>query len=248
MRNICDEHLEFLNDCTAEELDPLLDAILDKDRSGRLTSELDTCEDYKRYKPDHTKYTGEIVREIQKFGGNTIANIFRGGEGVPYKEVLCDVCEHLEVNFNERQSVKVIEEALLAKMLEKMWTEMSEGEREAALADLGYKAHSVGGATTAAALALFRSGGFTSYKITLIVINYLWKLLFGRGLTLAANAGIARVLGVLAGPIGWTLTGIWTAFDVASPAMRVTIPVCVYVAGLRIMKSEKSVPAGLTKI
>ena len=84
---------------------------------------------------------------------------------------------------------------------------MSEEEREAALADLGYKAHSAGGATAAAALALFRSGGFTSYKIALIVINYLWKLLFGRGLTLVANAGIARVLGILAGPIGWTLTG-----------------------------------------
>lgn len=245
MRNIEDEHLQFLNDCTAEELDPLLDAILDKDRSGRVSSELDMAPDYKKYSPDHTKYTGEIAREIQKFGGNTIANWFRFGEGVPYKEVLCDVCDHLKVNFNNRQAVSVIEEALLAKMLEKIWTEMTEEERKAALADVGCKVHSVGGATTATAVALFRAGGFTSYKITLIVVNYVWKLLFGRGLSLAANATISRTAGILAGPIGWVVTGVWTAVDIASPALRVTIPACVYIAGLRAMKAQKSALDGV---
>lgn len=248
MRTITDENLEFLNHCTAEELDPLLDAILDKDRSGRISSELDLSPVYKYYKPDHTKYTGEIAHEIQKFGGNSIANFFRGGKGVPYKEVLCDVCSHLDVNFNERQSVTMIEDALLAKVLEKIWAQMTPEEREAALADLGYKAHSAGGATSAAAVALFRAGGFTSYKLTLIVINYLWKLLFGRGLTLAANATIARTAGILTGPIGWVLTGLWTAIDLASPALCVTMPACVYIAGLRTIKDQQRALEGLAKI
>ena len=238
MRNITDEHLEFLNNCSAEELDPLLDAILDKDRSGRVSSELDTNEAYKKYCPDHTKYTAEIVREIQKYGGNTIANLFRGGEGVPYKEVLCDVCDHLKVNFNERQSVKLIEEALLAKVLQQVWEEMSEDERSKVLEDIDYKAHAVGGVTSAAMIALFRAGGFMSYKIVLIIINATWKLLFGKGLALAANAGIARTMAIFLGPVAWAITGIWTAFDIASPALRVTIPACIYIAGLRRMKSE----------
>ena len=51
---------------TRNEDKPDSPTVKQNDRSGRLTSELDTCEDYKRYKPDHTKYTGEIVREIQK--------------------------------------------------------------------------------------------------------------------------------------------------------------------------------------
>jgi uncharacterized protein YaaW (UPF0174 family) len=239
MRNITDEHLEFLNTCTAEELDPLLDVILDKDRSGRISSELDTSEEYKKYSPDHTKYTSEIVREIQKYGGNTVMNIFRGGEGVPYKEVLCDVCDHLKVNFNKRQSLKLIEEALLSKVLQQVWEEMSEEERAKVLEDVDYETHSAGGVTSATMIALFRAGGFTSYKIVLIIINAIWKLLFGRGLSLAANATIARTASIFAGPIGWAIAGVWTAFDIASPALRVTIPACIYIAGLRRMKETK---------
>jgi uncharacterized protein YaaW (UPF0174 family) len=88
-------------------------------------------------------------------------------------------------------------------------------------------------------IALFRAGGFTSYKIVLIIINAIWKLLFGRGLSLAANATIARAASIFAGPIGWAIAGVWTAFDIASPALRVTIPACIYIAGLRRMKETK---------
>lgn len=247
MRNIYDEHLEFLNDCTAEELDPLLDALLDKDRKGRISSELETTDDYKRYAPDHTQYTAEIVREIQKYGGNTLANIFRGGEGVPYKEVLCDVCDQLDVNFNNRQSVRMIEEALLAKVLTQMWDEMTMAERTAVLEDAGYSTHNVGGITSAAIVAAFRMGGFESYKLTLIVVNAVWKILFGRGLAFAGNRLICQFLKILAGPVGWIITGVWTAVDVAAPAMRVTVPAAIYIAGLRRLKNDKAALAQLQK-
>lgn len=247
MRNICDEHLEFLNDCTAEELDPLLDALLDKDRKGRISSELELTDDYKAYAPDHTRYTAEIAREIQKYGGNTLANIFRGGEGVPYKEVLCDVCDQMDVNFNNRQSVKMIENALLAKVLTQVWEEMTTEERAAVLTDAGFKSTNAGGITSAAMVAAFRAGGFESYKLTLIVVNSVWKILFGKGLTFAGNRILCQFLKILTGPVGWAITGVWTAIDVASPAMRVTIPAAIYIAGLRRMKSEKAALAQLEK-
>ena len=81
--------------------------------------------------------------------------------------------------------------------------------------------------------AVFRAGGFKSYQLTLIVVNAILKALIGRGLSFAGNAALTRTMAVLTGPIGWAITGIWTAIDIASPAYRVTIPAVIQVAALR---------------
>ena len=90
-------------------------------------------------------------------------------------------------------------------------------------------------------MAIFRAGGFKSYQLTLITVNLVWKKLFGSGLAFAANTGIARYLAVLVRPVGWTITGIWTVFDIASPAYRITIPGVLYVAMLRQGMTAKAV-------
>ncbi|WRF56450.1 hypothetical protein FOG19_07725 [Helicobacter pylori] len=40
-------------------------------------------------------------------------------------------------------------------------------------------------------------------------------------------------MGVLAGPIGWVITGALVRVNLAGPAYRVTVPACVLVAILR---------------
>ncbi len=66
------------------------------------------------------------------------------------------------------------------------------------------------------------------------------KAIFQRGLSLGANATLTRGLSILAGPIGWIITGVWTAIDIAGPAYRVTIPACILVATLRLkLKAEQ---------
>ncbi|NHA85627.1 flagellar biosynthesis protein FlgG [Helicobacter pylori] len=40
-------------------------------------------------------------------------------------------------------------------------------------------------------------------------------------------------MGVLAGPIGWVITGALVSVNLAGPAYRVTVPACVLVAALR---------------
>lgn len=81
--------------------------------------------------------------------------------------------------------------------------------------------------------AVFRAGGFKSYQLTLIVVNAVMKALIGRGLSFAGNAALTRTMAILTGPIGWAITGIWTAIDIAGPAYRVTIPAVIQVAALR---------------
>ncbi|EQB5522606.1 GTP-binding protein, partial [Campylobacter jejuni] len=51
----------------------------DKDGKVRFTEELTNNDLYKKHYPDHKEYIELILEEFQKFGGNSILNIFRGG-------------------------------------------------------------------------------------------------------------------------------------------------------------------------
>ena len=242
--NPADHDLDFLHNCTKEELEPIVGAILGKDehgninKRGRLTSDLDKSDTFKQCFPDHTKYVDDIIAEIQQFGSNTFATAFRGC-GVPYHEVLCDVCDKLKVNYSKMSRAEKIEHCLIEKVLDDAWEKMSQDDRDALLKELGKGRGKAGGSIGSAIIVAFRMGGFNSYRITLIVVNAIAKAILGRGITLAGNAAICRVLGVLAGPIGWAITGAWTALDIASEAYRITIPACVYIAALRMMKQAQ---------
>jgi uncharacterized protein YaaW (UPF0174 family) len=85
--------------------------------------------------------------------------------------------------------------------------------------------------------------GFLAYQVAVIVANAVARIVLGRGLTLATNAALTRAIGVLAGPIGWAITGIWTLIDVSGPAYRVTIPAVCHIAFLRLKKDYGAVGA-----
>ena len=95
-------------------------------------------------------------------------------------------------------------------------------------------------AMTAGALTALRLGGFGTYKMAVVVANAVAKSLLGRGLTFAGNATLTRTLGVALGPIGWIITVLWTAIDIASPAYRVTISCVIQVAYMRLKFQEAS--------
>lgn len=230
-----DSDLEFLKDCKSDDLSVLVE-ILTKDKDGtvRLTEELTTNDRYKADYPDHQKYWDLIAAELQCFGANTFATMFRGGEGVLYKEVLTDACDKMDVNFNSNASVDVIEMNLLMKILTDSMENMSPEELQEIVTDLNLKTTSMSKQAVIAALqAGVRFSGFAAYKVALIVANAVAKALLGRGLTLAANASLTRAMGIFAGPIGWAVTALWTVFDIAGPAFRVTMPCVVQVAFLR---------------
>ncbi len=172
---------------------------------------------------------------MQRYGGNSFANFFRG-EGVLYKEILCDVCDHLKVNYNEKSETSLIEENMLSSILQKSLEKMSDEEIRELCDELGVKNTNKLGkqALSTAALTLFRMGDFKSYQLALIVANAVIKAIFQRGLSLGANAALTRGLSILTGPVGWIITGVWTAIDIAGPAYRVTVPACILVATLRL--------------
>ena len=232
-RSDCD--LEFLEKINSSDLDVLVKILVyDKDGDERVTEELTAQERYKRNSPNHHRYWDLIAAEIQCYGANTFMTIFRGGKGVLYKEILCDVCDKIKVNYNKNAATEFIEMNLLMKILTDSMEKMSPDELREIVEELDLKTTTFTTEQVAAALQIaIRMGGFASYKVALIVANAVAKFLFGRGLSFAANAALARTMAIFAGPIGWVITGLWTAIDIAGPAYRVTIPAIIQVAFLR---------------
>lgn len=231
-----DSDLEFLSQCSDEDLNDLVYCLThDKDGSSRFTEELTKTKAYKKYNPSHSMYWKEIAAEIQCFGANSLFTLISGGKGALYKKVLCDVCDKMKVNYNKNSNVERIENALLSKVLEDALEKMSSNEIKQLATEIGIK--NTQNITKQALLAsfqtIFKMGGFKSYQLTLIVVNAILKALIGRGLSLAGNAALTRTVAVLSGPIGWIITGLWTAIDIAGPAYRVTIPAVIQVAALR---------------
>jgi uncharacterized protein YaaW (UPF0174 family) len=119
--------IPLLRKCSNEDLDTLVQYIIQK---GWLSSQLEQTEVYKNNQPNHTIYADEISSEIQCFCGNTLFNMFRGGKGVLYKEIACDVASRLKVNINPKREIEAIEEQIILKILEKSWEKMTDQEKE----------------------------------------------------------------------------------------------------------------------
>ncbi|AFI05020.1 DUF3944 domain-containing protein [Helicobacter cetorum] len=238
-----DSDLEFLRELTSNDLKDLFEVLVyDKDGEKRLTEGLSLSEECKKHGNDYIKYVEKIAEELQHYGANSFVSALRG-TGVLYREILCEVCDKLKVNYNKKSDTNLIEENMLSSILQKSLEKMSDEEIRELCDDLGVKNTNKLGkqALSTAALTLFKMGGFKSYQLALIVANAVMKAIFQRGLSLGANATLTRGLSILTGPVGWIITGVWTAIDIAGPAYRVTIPACILVATLRLKAQTNAV-------
>ena len=121
-----DEDLNFLSELSNEELEPLLNLLIfDKDNKKRFTEQITSDVRYIKNTPNHFAYWDLIAEEYQKFGANSIVSLFRKGKGVTYKEILCDVCDKIKVNYNKKSKTEDIERFLLQKILVESINKMS---------------------------------------------------------------------------------------------------------------------------
>lgn len=227
-----DKSLIFLDQCTDSELEDLVNLI--KEQS---TEYLTPRAVYKKYYPQHSKYVEAIKEEIQWFGGNTIANAWRG-HGVLYSEIVRDVADKLDVDYCSFDTDESIEARILLHFLQKAYDRMSPEQQEQCGIDsfqirLTQQRLSLIPYANMAAMTIFQLGGFQSYQLSVIVANTVWKFLFNKGLSFAANSTLTKALSLWAGPIGWAITLAWATIDIAGPAYRVTIPAVIYIAMLR---------------
>ncbi len=231
---ILDEELDFLDKCSNEDLEVLVKILThDIDGNERITEELTSTYSYKQHYPNHKMYLPLIKDEIHDYGGNTFMNIFRGN-GVKYKEILIDCAKKMKVNFNSKNSVEDIEQYLLMKVLEESLEKTSLEELKKLLEELDIKTTNFTKQAIIAAIQMtIKKGGFKTYKIAVIVANSLSKQIMGKGLSFTANSILTKSISKIPSPIGLVLNGLWVAVDIAGPAYRVTIPICIYMAYLR---------------
>ncbi|QBX43606.1 hypothetical protein E4T63_24660 [Pseudomonas fluorescens] len=221
-----------------EDLKPLVEYIL----KASTTESLSGKELYKAHNPNHQRYTGLILNEIRLFGGNSFVNLFRS-EGPEYHEVVKDVASKFGVKEIDSFSLVQLEEELIQKILRDALKKAEGQERadmEAILKEAGLGKSDLSALLSGASLLTLlgaRAAGVVTYQLSAIIASAMAKQLLGYGITLAAggaaSAALGRGLAVFMGPIGWILTGIWTAIDLAGPAFRVTVPCVLHIAMLR---------------
>ena len=168
-----DKDLLFLRNADNCDLKVLVDYLTKtKDGENRFTEELTMTENYKKYYPDQLQLMAEdIAEELQLYGGNTFMNILRG-HGVEYRELLIDVCKRLKVNFNKESSIEMIEYNLLQKILLDSLENMTIEELKKILDEMNIPTQGYGKQAFVAALQMaIKRGGFSAYKIAVIVAN-----------------------------------------------------------------------------
>lgn len=191
----------------------------------------------------HPKMSGkdkarEIALTLRKMGSNDIATFLRSGEPVEYGEVVFDVGGKLKADVSRDKSTFDNEKEIIKKIFADTLDKMSVEEKKELFKSMNIDVEEVSLGETGVLLTqvlLKNFGGFTIYKIALIVANAVARQILGHGLKLATNALIARSISIFIGPIGWVLTGIWLLIDIAGPAYRKTVPAVIYIAALRLM-------------
>lgn len=225
---------ELFKQASNDDLEPIVGYL-----KSASTESLTDSEKYKQYRPDHSQYVSEIYDEICLFGGNTFANMFRGGKGPGYREVLEDAAKKIGVKNVAEMSVIEVEQEMIQCLLRKALHDAKGKDlekirkllEEAGLKNKDYSAF-ISGASLATLLGV---GAFRLVMVetSAIVANAVAKRILGYGVGLAGGAVLGRLGAALAGPVGWAVTGIWMAVDIAGPAFRVTIPCTIHVAMLR---------------
>lgn len=227
-----DKTYELLKSSSNEDLQPIVDYIL----KASVSEKLSQTESYKQHSPNHARYVDEIFHELRLFGGNTLANLKRGG-GPRYKELVQDVAKRFGVKKVATYDLEELEVALIQAVLLKAYKKgddqqkesIEEALREAGMSEGMFNRFTSGaswmkGVASAAVInaIMFQASSLVASSVSRTMLGY----------TLATLAGQRISLAYL-GPIGFILGAAFTAHGLAGPGFRVTTPCVLHIAWLR---------------
>lgn len=228
MAYIYDVDLEFLGECTDEQLKDLAEILIyDTDGKFRNTEEITSTNEYNRYKEQYSKYWEILAGDLQKFGGDTIANTARLGKGVKYDEILDDTLKYLKISFDIFSPIIDREDKLVEKIFEIMIKEMKENDLIELSKTLNLEDHK-STYIISEVKKLIKEEVLSSYKINEIVANRITKL-FRDGLNFTTTP-ILKELPLLGAAL---ISSFGIINNITGSAMRVTVPACIIIAYLR---------------
>jgi uncharacterized protein YaaW (UPF0174 family) len=220
-----DSDLTFLEDCSNEQLKTLVDILVfDKDGKKRHSESLSNSQAFVENYPGNIKaLIPQIVDEIQRFGGNTIMNAVRR-HGVPYREILEDVCNRLKVNYNKKLATDLLETELLKKVAVTVVEKMTDEDIKKFNENLD---------KTRLIDAVMHNNNSAIASIIAIIVAQISKQAAQKGALLLFGRALAPRVAMMAVPIVNVLVAAATMVDVASPAYRVTVPFVITAAFTR---------------
>lgn len=202
-------------------------------------------EEFLRFYPDHKRYGHVISKEIRTCGGHSIANFFRGGKGPDYHTVVCDVAKHMDVAFDEEDSVVVIERKILAHVLKDMYGNFSEEQKQLFVNEIKQHQPNMDSKSLVAAVEQGELKDFNNKAMILIssVLSLAIAKLMGIT-TLASNlsdslsTSVTKIVTMLNGPISYLGNILNAIVDLGGPTYRLTVPCVIHIAMLRTKQSD----------
>lgn len=231
-----DRNLKFLNRASNDDLLVLCDIVTrEKDGTFRTTETLTNTEYYSRYYPDNIKkMLPELIHEFRLFGGNSVLNFFRG-EGPTYSEILRDVAHKCHVSFNYATAKdEYVELLLLDKLIKDALDGASDDELRRMIHELNINMSKFNRHKATLHLEkLWKSGNVAGFILLSSVTSSVLTRLTGLAVGSVAGVTLSRLSAIILGPIGFILTSLYCAIDIAGPAYRVTIPAVIQIAYIR---------------
>ncbi|HBO6380188.1 TPA: hypothetical protein L4742_006821, partial [Pseudomonas aeruginosa] len=181
---------DVLLSASSDDIRLLIDVITDNG-NGRISLSSSVCRQLSAAKEGVVGEfeRGMVAEELMRFGGNSLMNLFRGGSGVPYKELLSDVASHVGVSKESTGDCARMEMAIITKVFEQSIGRMSEEDKATFFESLGTSYRSgMGPVALAALIASLSASGMTSYGLAAMVASATMSSLVGRGVALAGGA------------------------------------------------------------
>lgn len=222
-----DHDLAFLQLSDQEDLEALAWMLThDSDDKPRYAQELLDDNNFRQNQDELRMAWESIAAELQKFGGDAIANKVRG-HGVLYREILDDVCSRMGVKDKAAKDVEERESQLLKAVMTKYLASASEADIEQFLAnaELASTAHQK--MTGEEIMSLLGNDSKISFLIAQAAALAVQQAVKGLGAAVAVRYGAAFIpgLNLVMAPLAVTaLTG---------PAYRVTLPAVLQIAYMR---------------
>lgn len=245
-----DEDLEILATADNNDLQILVE-YLTRNKNGEklINEELTSLDKYKSDPNNPRSYWQEIARELQLYGSNTLVSLGRG-KGVLYREILCDVCDKMKVNYNKTSDIGILELNLMEKILTDVIENMSVEEIKefVNMLELNIDNYSLISVIGTIRTEIMKGGDFALEISRMLAYETAQSTLPTSTLPTLATVGaltggfaISRgIASFLAGPIGVALATVWTAVDAAGPAYRITVPCAIQIAYIRIKSQHQN--------
>jgi len=240
-----DKDLEFLKDCQNEDLKALADLLVfDKDGKKRWNEKLSGKKSYMANYPGTLKNAvDDIILELQCYGADTIAaavrELFGKHPGVPYREILKDVCDKKGVRYNKEASTSRIEFLLTQSIIEEVVRKMTDDELLSVAEELGITFAGNDNREQIIDAVLQKSMSPAIYgKMTAIVsASVMPGALAGAALAaqaavIAARVGLPRLVAYAVPGINALMWG-WLIKDLSGPAYRITVPAVIMIINFR---------------